>query len=287
MDSADVWVHPDLFELDEDLKPIRVAGVPPDYFSPTGQRWGNPLYRWDVLAAIRLRLVDRAHPPRCCHSTTSSASTTSAASRPTGPSPPKKRPPSTANGSKPPAWSSSTRLEARSRPAAPGRRRPRPDHPRGRRAAHRASACPACGCSSSASATGDAHNHLPHRFTPGTVAYTGTHDNDTTLGWWQHGQPRPSAQPSRPTSGRVSRQPRSGRSSAPPHASVAELAIVPAPGPPRARLRSPHEHPSRRPGNWSWRAPEGCLTPALAARLAALVEVTDRDNDPSAKPTRG
>ncbi|MGA3135716.1 MAG: 4-alpha-glucanotransferase, partial [Terracidiphilus sp.] len=50
MDSADVWVHPDLFELDEDLKPVRIAGVPPDYFSPTGQRWGNPLYRWDVLA---------------------------------------------------------------------------------------------------------------------------------------------------------------------------------------------------------------------------------------------
>src|SRR5581483_2446561 len=47
MDSADVWMHPDLFELDEDLKPIRVAGVPPDYFSATGQRWGNPLYRWD------------------------------------------------------------------------------------------------------------------------------------------------------------------------------------------------------------------------------------------------
>ena len=50
MDSADVWVHPEIFELDQDLKPIRVAGVPPDYFSATGQRWGNPLYRWDVLA---------------------------------------------------------------------------------------------------------------------------------------------------------------------------------------------------------------------------------------------
>ena len=51
MDSSDVWVHPELFELDEDLQPTRIAGVPPDYFSPTGQRWGNPLYRWDVLAA--------------------------------------------------------------------------------------------------------------------------------------------------------------------------------------------------------------------------------------------
>jgi len=50
-DSADVWVHPDLFQLDEQGKPKAVAGVPPDYFSATGQLWGNPLYRWDVSAA--------------------------------------------------------------------------------------------------------------------------------------------------------------------------------------------------------------------------------------------
>ena len=48
-DSADVWTHPDLFKLDGDLKPSVVAGVPPDYFSETGQYWGNPVYRWDVL----------------------------------------------------------------------------------------------------------------------------------------------------------------------------------------------------------------------------------------------
>src|SRR6202012_5682332 len=48
-DSADVWTNPELFELDEELKPIRVSGVPPDYFSATGQRWGNPLYKWGLL----------------------------------------------------------------------------------------------------------------------------------------------------------------------------------------------------------------------------------------------
>ena len=45
-DSADVWSHPDLFDLTQDLKPRVVAGVPPDYFSRTGQLWGNPHYRW-------------------------------------------------------------------------------------------------------------------------------------------------------------------------------------------------------------------------------------------------
>ena len=46
LDSAEVWVYPDLFELDNDLIPTAVAGCPPDAFSPTGQLWGNPLYRW-------------------------------------------------------------------------------------------------------------------------------------------------------------------------------------------------------------------------------------------------
>lgn len=50
-DSADVWAHQDLFFLDEEGRPTLVAGVPPDYFSKTGQLWGNPLYRWDVMAA--------------------------------------------------------------------------------------------------------------------------------------------------------------------------------------------------------------------------------------------
>ncbi len=48
-DSADVWSNPDLFFLEEDGSPQFIAGVPPDYFSETGQRWGNPLYRWDRM----------------------------------------------------------------------------------------------------------------------------------------------------------------------------------------------------------------------------------------------
>ena len=50
-DSADVWSHPDLFQLDSDGRPTVVAGVPPDYFTPTGQLWGNPIYAWDRHAS--------------------------------------------------------------------------------------------------------------------------------------------------------------------------------------------------------------------------------------------
>jgi len=48
-DSVDVWTHPELFKLDINKRPYAVAGVPPDYFSETGQLWGNPLYRWEVF----------------------------------------------------------------------------------------------------------------------------------------------------------------------------------------------------------------------------------------------
>jgi 4-alpha-glucanotransferase len=50
-DSADVWASPEVFDLDADLAPVAVAGVPPDYFTPDGQLWGNPIYRWEHLKA--------------------------------------------------------------------------------------------------------------------------------------------------------------------------------------------------------------------------------------------
>ncbi|MFL5309632.1 MAG: 4-alpha-glucanotransferase [Myxococcales bacterium] len=61
-DSSDVWANPELFLLDDQHKPRVVAGVPPDYFSAHGQRWGNPIYDWDELAAHDYRFcIDRVH----------------------------------------------------------------------------------------------------------------------------------------------------------------------------------------------------------------------------------
>ena len=97
-DSADVWAHPELFQLRADGRPEFVAGVPPDYFSATGQLWGNPLYRWDRMEASGFAWWIDALPRDAGHRRPRAASTTSAASRPSGRCPATRRPPSTASG---------------------------------------------------------------------------------------------------------------------------------------------------------------------------------------------
>ncbi|NJO03427.1 MAG: 4-alpha-glucanotransferase, partial [Bacteroidia bacterium] len=61
-DSADVWANPQYFSLNEEKQLTSVAGVPPDYFNENGQRWGMPLYRWDVLKRKSVRLVGGPYP---------------------------------------------------------------------------------------------------------------------------------------------------------------------------------------------------------------------------------
>ena len=59
-DSSDAWANPEIFLFDEERKPVKVAGVPPDYFSATGQLWGNPLYNWDKLKELNYKWwIDR------------------------------------------------------------------------------------------------------------------------------------------------------------------------------------------------------------------------------------
>jgi 4-alpha-glucanotransferase len=123
-----------------------------------------------------------------------------------------------------------------------------------------------------------AHIHLPHRFTPGTVAYTGTHDNDTTLGWWQTAS-KAERNAVKAYVGPVGNSPvwpliRAVQSS------VAEVAIAPAQDILELGSETRMNTPAVAAGNWSWRAPDAAWTPELAAKLAALAEVTDRDNDP-------
>jgi 4-alpha-glucanotransferase len=125
--------------------------------------------------------------------------------------------------------------------------------------------------------------HLPQQYTPDTVAYTGTHDNDTTQGWWN-------------TANKATKRavealvgPVGGRPVWPliraTEASVAELAVIPMQDLLELGSEGRMNTPAVGAGNWGWRAPEGSWTAEIAAKMAAIADVTDRNNDPLAKPT--
>ena len=285
MDSADVWVHPELFELDEELQPIRIAGVPPDYFSVTGQRWGNPLYRWDILADQGFAWwVDRIR--RACelydivrldHFRGFEAYWAIPASEETA-----------VNGE----WIKAPGLELfRALEAALGPL-PMVAEDLGLITAEVDAlrlelGLPSMKVMQFGFSDKGAHAHLPHRFTPSTVAYTGTHDNDTTQGWWQTANKTERAAV-RVYAGEI---PIVNGVPSPVwpliralESSVAEVVVVPAQDLLELGTEARMNTPAVPSGNWSWRAPLDCWTSGLAARLAALAEVTDRDNDPFAAP---
>ena len=278
MDSADVWANPHLFELDEDLKPIHVAGVPPDYFSPTGQRWGNPLYRWDVLAETgyawwvqRIRRSCMMYDiVRLDHFRGFEAYWSIPGDEETA-----------INGKwiKAPGEELFNRLEHTLGPLPLvaedlGLITPEVD------ALRIGQNMPCMRVLQFGFSSVEAHNHLPHRFCTDTVSYTGTHDNDTTLGWWQKATPVERAALETYV-GSVAMSPVWAlmRASS---ASVAELALAPAQDLLQLGSEARMNTPAVATGNWSWRAPENSWTPDLSAGLADLVEVTDRDNDPLA-----
>ena len=275
-DSADVWTHPELFELDEDRRMIRVSGVPPDYFSATGQRWGNPLYRWGELrergfdwwvARIRrtLALYDMV---RLDHFRGFEAYWSIAIDEETA-----------VNGQwvKAPGHELFQRLkdtfgdlpfiaedlglitpevdELRERFGMPGMRILQ-------------------------FGFGDrgSHLYLPHKFVPNTVAYTGTHDNNTTLGWWKEGATvverenlKTYLQPIKHDEDVVWALIRAVT------ASVANLCIIPMQDILTLGSNARMNIPAAGNGNWTWRFALDALRPELAARLAALMEMTDRD----------
>jgi 4-alpha-glucanotransferase len=280
MDSADVWVHPELFELDDELQPIRIAGVPPDYFSPTGQRWGNPLYHWDVLAEQGFGWwIDRIR--RSCqlydivrldHFRGFEAYWAIPADEETA-----------INGEwiKAPGLELFRALEAALGPLPLvaedlGLITPEVDKLRLELGQ------PGMKVLQFGFSSKGAHTHLPHRFTPSTVAYTGTHDNDTTLGWW-HTAAKAEHAALEAYAGPVGDNPvwpliRATQSS------VAQMAVVPAQDLLELGSEARMNTPAVPAGNWSWRAPEACWTEELATRLADLAEVTDRDYDPLGEP---
>ena len=276
-DSVDVWTNQEIFELDEEGSPIRVSGVPPDYFSATGQRWGNPLYRWDVLEErgfdwwiSRIRRSETLYDMiRLDHFRGFEAYWAIPAEDDTA-----------VNGEwiKAPGAALFSRLrevlgnlpfiaedlglitpevdELREQFGMPGMRILQ-------------------------FGFGDkgAHNYLPHKYVPNTVAYTGTHDNDTTRGWWESGvsereRDAVDAYLSPGAEGVVWPMIRAASSS------VADICLFPMQDVLNLGSEARMNTPSKPEANWSWRCPEGVLTATLAGRLAAIAEVTDRDLSP-------
>lgn len=180
--SADVWSNQGLFELDESGHPTVVAGVPPDYFSETGQLWGNPLYRWDAhektdyswwvarlkhaLKLFDLVRIDHFRGFSACWEIPASASNAVHGRWMPGPGTKLFSAFQNAIGQLPIIAEDLGVItpdvtELRDKFNLPGMR-----------------------ILQFAFGDGESNSFLPHHYVTNTVAYTGTHDNDTTLGWW-------------------------------------------------------------------------------------------------------
>ncbi len=272
-DSADVWRNPELFYLDKNMQPTVVAGVPPDAFSETGQRWGNPLYRWEACKASgydwwvkrmswALKTCDLV---RLDHFR---------------------------------GFESYWEIPAAEPTAVHGRWVPGPaddlfetlraqlgDLPfiaedlgmitEEVHALRERLGVPGMKVMQFGFGDAGSHIYLPQNFEPNCVVYTGTHDNDTTAGWWENSATEEEKQHAAAYLG----QPQDGMHWAfirAAFSSVAKLTIVPLQDFLGLGSEARMNTPSRSDGNWRWRFPSGALTAELAEKLAELSDVSDR-----------
>ena len=271
-DSADVWTHPDIFRLDANLDPEVVAGVPPDAFSATGQRWGNPLYRWDVLKSrgydwwvhrmgwtlknCDLVRIDHFRGFEACWEIPADEPTAVHGHWIKGPGDDLFNVLRERLGGLPLIAEDlgviTPEVEAlRDRLEIPGMKVLQ-------------------------FGFGDpgAHIYLPHKYEPNTVVYTGTHDNDTTPGWW-----RTASEAERQSAAAYFGSGHDGIQWAMIRAaetSVSRLCVIPLQDVLGLGSEGRMNIPSRADGNWSWRYAPGALSTDLARKLADLTEVSDR-----------
>lgn len=285
-DSADVWAHRELFRLNDQGSPVVVAGVPPDYFSSTGQRWGNPLYDWDAHSRDgyrwwidRLRTtLDRFDAVRLDHFIGFERTWEIPASQKTA-----------EQGQ----WIPGPRdaLFDALRAALSGSSLPLIAEDLGLvtaevRALRERQGFPGLKILQFAFGSDtQAPSFLPHAYSRDCVAYTGTHDNDTSAGWFhERGGEASSRSPAEAERERKLALDYLGTSGAEIHwelireiyKSVASLAIVPAQDLLGLGSEARMNRPGSAEGNWEWRLREGLLTPAIATRLAGLVRTYGR-----------
>src|SRR3984885_3409931 len=271
-DSADVWMHRELFRLKENLEPEVVSGVPPDFFSKTGQRWGNPLYRWDVMKAKgyewwiqRLRWATRhCDYVRLDHFRGFDQFWEIPAADPTA-----------ING----RWVDGPRddLFLKLREALGGLPFFAEDlgyiTPEVHALRNRLQ-MPGIAVLQFGFGDEGAHMYLPHRAS-GKVIYTGTHDNDTTVGWFRAGAADHERRNAEAYLGRCDDGIHWAFIRAAQN-SPAEFALIPLQDVlglgSEARMNTPSLHG----GNWKWRLAPGQFTAELTAKLSHLAEMTDR-----------
>jgi 4-alpha-glucanotransferase len=247
-DSADVWAHRELFEVDEDGRLTAMAGVPPDAFSASGQLWGHPPFRWSVLAATgfawwkrRFEVQAARHDLlRIDHFRGLVAWW--------------RVPPGAKNAARG-AW---VRGPGRAgvdalAPVLRGTRLVAEDLgviTRSVVALRRATGLPGMRVLQFAFDGNRKNPHLPAHHGPDTVCYTGTHDNDTTLGWWRHLARRAREDVARVIGDTDPDMPRALVELA--FASPAPLAIVPMQDLLGLGGQARMNRPGTRRGNWRW-----------------------------------
>jgi 4-alpha-glucanotransferase len=271
-DGADVWANPQLFQLDAQRRPRVVAGVPPDYFSATGQLWGNPLYDWPALKRTeyawwldRLRsallLVDVV---RLDHFRGFEAYWEIPAGRPNA---------VVGQWVKAPGQELLERIQQKlgSLPLIAedlGIITPEVEALRDR------FNLPGMRVLQFAFADGPANNYLPHNYAHNTLVYTGTHDNDTTRGWYATAQEKERDHVRRYLC-------RDGSDVAwdlirAAWSSVADYAVAPLQDVLDLGTEARMNLPGRPAGNWGWRYQAHQLTAAHLGRLAELTALYGR-----------
>ncbi len=277
-DSTDVWRNPDLFFLDDNLQPTVVSGVPPDAFSVTGQRWGNPLYRWETCRARGYQwwtermswALKTCDILRLDHFRGFDSYWEIPAGQPTAVHGQWKKGPQD-------EFFHVLRERLGDLPFIAedlGLITPEVHALRERLG------IPGMKVLQFAFSNPGAHIYLPHNYAPNCVVYTGTHDNDTTLGWWRSGTGTEERAHVQAYLGPVDDVAWAFVRVA--FASVARLAIVPLQDVLGLASEARMNTPSRIDGNWGWRSPAGALTAELSDKLAALTAMCDRF--PAASP---
>ena len=271
-DSVDTWCQPQLFQLDARGRPKKVAGVPPDYFAEKGQFWGNPLYDWGAMARDRYRwwtarlkrTLVHVNAVRIDHFRGFAAYWAV----------PFDAPDATYG-----AWQRGPGL-----PLFSALRRDLGELPLIAEdlgvvddavvTLRQKAGLPGMKVLQFAFGDGPQNPFLPHHHETDSVVYTGTHDNDTTVGWWrampdQHRRVQRYLGPL--DDGTVA-----WRLIEAAFASVAHTAVVPAQDLLALGTEARMNLPGVTEGNWGWRLQPGALDGALASRLRELAVTYDR-----------